>query len=170
VVILRTPRFFPEADDRDDVRTAYDDLNLKVNELLHRRIDLADAVAGHLAALERADLLGFGRYIVSATTPFALTDASVLTTDAPTVVARHFPDFEAVYGQRGWSMFPTIERVYDNTRARRDLGWTPVVGFRSALDALARGEDPRSPLALVVGAKGYHSTPDRGLHDAIGPS
>ena len=44
VVILRTSRFFPEADDRDDVRAAYDDLNLKVNELLYRRVDLEDVV------------------------------------------------------------------------------------------------------------------------------
>src|ERR1700742_1999432 len=33
VLILRTSRFFPEADDRDDVRAAYPDMNVKVNEL-----------------------------------------------------------------------------------------------------------------------------------------
>ena len=67
-VILRTSRFFPEPDDRDDVRSAYDDLNLKVNELLHRRVDLEDVVGAHLLALERAPAIGFGRYIISATT------------------------------------------------------------------------------------------------------
>src|ERR687894_582472 len=36
-LVLRTSRFFPEADDRDEVRTAYDDANVKVNELLYRR-------------------------------------------------------------------------------------------------------------------------------------
>jgi UDP-glucose 4-epimerase len=30
-LILRTSRFFPEPDDRDEVRSAYEDLNLKVN-------------------------------------------------------------------------------------------------------------------------------------------
>jgi UDP-glucose 4-epimerase len=40
VLILRTSRFFPEADDRDDVRAAYPDANLKVNELLYRRVDI----------------------------------------------------------------------------------------------------------------------------------
>ncbi|HEY1569003.1 MAG TPA: NAD(P)-dependent oxidoreductase, partial [Solirubrobacteraceae bacterium] len=30
-LILRTSRFFPEDDDREDARTAYEDLNLKVN-------------------------------------------------------------------------------------------------------------------------------------------
>ena len=53
VLILRTSRFFPEADDRDEVRERYDDLNLKVNELLYRRVDLEDAVSAHLCALER---------------------------------------------------------------------------------------------------------------------
>ena len=53
-LILRTSRFFPEADDRDEVRAAYEDANLKVNELLYRRVDLADVVSAHRLALERA--------------------------------------------------------------------------------------------------------------------
>ena len=44
ILILRTSRFFPEADDRDEVRAAYEDANLKVNELLYRRADLEDVV------------------------------------------------------------------------------------------------------------------------------
>jgi UDP-glucose 4-epimerase len=157
VVILRTSRFFPEPDDRDQVRTAYLDLNLKVNELLYRRVDLEDAVRAHLAALDRAPALGFGRYIISATTPFTRADAAALHADAPAVVARLFPDYPEIYGRRGWKMLPAIERVYDNARARRDLGWTPRFDFRHALDRLARGADPRSDLALAVGAKGYHA-------------
>ena len=70
-LILRTSRFFPEPDDRDEVRTVYDDLNLKVNELLYRRVDLEDVVSAHQLALERAPAIGFGRYIISATTPFS---------------------------------------------------------------------------------------------------
>ncbi len=45
VLILRTSRFFPEADDRDEIRAVYDDANLKANELLYRRVDLEDAVS-----------------------------------------------------------------------------------------------------------------------------
>jgi UDP-glucose 4-epimerase len=157
VVILRTSRFFPEADDRDELRTGYLDLNLKVNELLYRRVDLEDVVRAHLDALDRAPQLRFGRYIVSATTPFAPGDAAALREDAPAVVARLFPDYEAIYARLGWKMLPAIERVYDNARARRDLGWAPRFDFRHALDRLARSEDPRSDLALSVGAKGYHA-------------
>ena len=156
-LILRTSRFFPEPDDRDDVRAAYDDVNLKVNELLYRRVDLEDVVSAHRLALERAPAIGFGRYIVSATTPFTPDDLATLRTDAPAVVRRLFPDYEDVYAQRGWTMFPGIERVYVNARARRDLGWSPRYDFRRAIDRLRAGEDPRSPLALAVGAKGYHA-------------
>src|SRR5207253_244718 len=124
VLMLRTSRFFPEPDDRDDVRSAYLDLNLKVNELLYRRVDLEDAVRAHLNALDRAPALGFGRYIISATTPFTRADAAALHADAPAVVARRFPDYPEIYAHRGWRMLPAIERVYDNARARRDLGWT----------------------------------------------
>jgi UDP-glucose 4-epimerase len=157
VVVLRTSRFFPEADDNDERRTAYDDLNLKVNELLYRRVDLDDLVRAHLDALDRAPRIGFGRYIVSATTPFTRADTEALHADAPAVVARLFPDYQEVYARRGWRMLPAIDRVYDNARARHDLGWSPRFDFRHALDRLSRGEDPRSDLARAVGAKGYHA-------------
>jgi nucleoside-diphosphate-sugar epimerase len=155
-LILRTSRFFPEGDDRDDVRAAYPDANVKVNELLYRRVDLEDVVGAHRVALERAPAVGFGRYIVSATTPFTRDDLAGLRADAPAVVRRLFPGYEDVYAALGWTMFPSIERVYDNARARRELGWAPRHDFAHALERLAAGEDPRSPLAIAVGAKGYH--------------
>jgi UDP-glucose 4-epimerase len=156
-LILRTSRFFPEPDDRDDVRSRYADANLKVNELLYRRVDIEDVVSAHRLAMERAGRIGFGRYIVSATTPFTRDDLAQLRTDAPSVVRRLFPDHEAIYAERGWSMFPGIDRVYDNGRARTELGWAPRYDFRRALDLVAAGEEPRSELARTIGAKGYHS-------------
>jgi UDP-glucose 4-epimerase len=156
-LILRTSRFFPEADDRDDVRASYDDANLKVNELLYRRVDLEDVVSAHRLALERAPQIGFGRYIVSATTPFTRDDLAELRADAPAVVRRRFPHYEAVYERRGWRMFPSLERVYVNERARRELGWAPRYDFAHVLDRLEVGGDHRSALAVSVGAKGYHA-------------
>jgi nucleoside-diphosphate-sugar epimerase len=158
-VVLRTSRFFPESDDRDEVRRGYDDANVKVNELLYRRVDLEDVVGAHRLALERAPAIGFGRYVISATTPFTPDDLAALAVDAPAVVRRRFPHYEAVYAPRGWTMFPRIERVYVNARARRELGWSPRHDFGHALDRLAAGEDPRSALAREIGAKGYHPVP-----------
>jgi nucleoside-diphosphate-sugar epimerase len=160
VVVLRLARFFPEPDDRDDVRAAFPaDPNLKVNEYLHRRVDLADAVDAHLRAAERAPDLGFGRYVVSATTPFTPDDLPALATDAAAVVARLFPAERDDYARWGWRLPPTLDRVYDNARARRDLGWTPRVDFRAAVDLVRTTGDHRGPLARAVGAKGYHAAP-----------
>ncbi|HEX5617041.1 MAG TPA: NAD(P)-dependent oxidoreductase [Solirubrobacteraceae bacterium] len=156
-LILRTSRFFPEPDDRDEIRAAYEDANLKVNELLYRRVDLADVVGAHRLALDKAPEIGFGRYIISATTPFTRDDLQSLRADAPAVVARRFPHYEQVYADRGWRMFPSIERVYVNERARTELGWAPRYDFAHALELLANGEEVRSELAKQVGAKGYHA-------------
>jgi len=154
-LVLRTSRFFPEADDDDDTSASFDLLNHKVNELLYRRVDLHDVVTAHRAALD-SDLGHFVRYVVSATTPFSPADLSELRSDAPRVVRRLYPEYEQLFSHRGWTMSPTIDRVYVNARARQDLGWRPTYDFRHALDSLAAGQDPRSALALQVGAKGYH--------------
>src|SRR4051812_23918841 len=155
-LVLRTSRFFPEGDDRDDVRAAYDDANLKVNELLYRRVDLEDAVSAHLLALERAPEIGFGRYIISATTPFRREDLARLRVASAAVVRERFPDVGRVFEPRGWRLLDSIERVYDNALARRELGWAPRWDFGHALARLEAGEAPRSDLAIAVGAKGYH--------------
>jgi nucleoside-diphosphate-sugar epimerase len=156
VIVLRTSRFFPEADDADHVRAAYADPNVKANEFLYRRADLQDVVDAHLLAMAQAERIGFGRFIVSATTPFSRGDLAQLREDAPAVVRRLFPDQEAEYARRGWSMFPGIDRVYVSERAREALGWAPRYDFRYVLDRLKEDADPRSPLAAAVGAKGYH--------------
>lgn len=155
-LVLRTSRFFPENDDVPEKAAAFDDANLKINELLYRRVDTADVVSAHLAAIERAPALGFGKYIVTATTPFTRADLAELGTDAPAVLARHVPEYRDVFAARGWKMLPVLDRVYVNERARRDLGWQPVYDFRRALADVAAGKDYRSPLAVAVGSKGYH--------------
>lgn len=156
-IVLRTARFFPEEDDDPELRSQYDDLNLKVNEYLYRRLDLADAVDAHILAAERAQVIGFGRYVVSATSPFEPQHLLQLRNDAPKVVRGLFPDYEETYRPRSWRMLPGIDRVYVNHRARAELGWTPRFDFRHVLDCLRRGDDVFSPLARAVGSKGYHA-------------
>jgi nucleoside-diphosphate-sugar epimerase len=155
-LVLRTSRFFPEEDDNPATRRDYDDGNVKANEFLHRRVDLEDVVAAHLLALEKAPTIGFGRYVISATTPFHPDDLAEPRVNAPEVVRRRVPEYEEEYRRRGWKMFPGIDRVYVNERARRELGWRPRYDFRSVLDLLKAGADVRSPLARAVGSKGYH--------------
>src|SRR4029453_14591672 len=85
VMILRTSRFFPEDDDDPTMRAAYALENAQANELLYRRLDIADAGRAHLLAVERAPKVGFGRYVVSATSPFEPGHLAALARDAASV-------------------------------------------------------------------------------------
>lgn len=156
VLVLRTSRFFPEPDDLADRRAAFDAENLRVVELLHRRVDIDDVVGAHLMAIERAREIGFGRFIVSATSPFMREDLATLRLSPRTVLRQRVPAFEAVFEARGWRLPDEIDRVYVNERARAELGWAPTYDFARAINALAEGRDPRSPLARTIGFKGYH--------------
>ena len=155
-VVLRTSRFFPEEDDSAAVRAVFAPDNAKANEFLFRRVDIEDVVAAHLLAAERAPRLGFGKYIVSATTPFTPDDLSLLRADAPAATLARVPEYAAEYARRGWRMFASVDRVYDNAKARRDLGWEPQWDFRRLVRQLSNNENPGSELAQRVGAKGYH--------------
>jgi UDP-glucose 4-epimerase len=63
-----------------------------------------------------------------------------------------------LYTARGWRLFPSIDRVYVNDRARSELGWQPEFDFAHVLSSLRAGRDWRSELARQVGSKGYHDT------------
>jgi len=156
-VVLRTSRFFPEEDDNLEVRNVYSDANAKANEFLYRRVEIEDVVSAHLLAAERAPAIGFRKYIISATTPFLPSDLPGLPIDAPRIVRQRVPDYETEYERRGWKMFPSIGRVYVNERARKELQWNPRYSFSQVLDRLRAGDDLRSPLAQIIGSKGYHA-------------
>lgn len=151
VVVLRTGRFFPEADDMAHV-IRQSDANTKANELLFRRLTVADAAEAHVVALDRAPEIGFDIFIISAPPPFSPDDCAALISDAPRVVARYFPDYPALYARLGWTMFDSIDRVYDPSRAARRLGFVCRTGFREMLAGLqsAGGGSERS-----------HHSPDR---------
>jgi len=158
-VVLRTSRFFPEEDDSAAVRAAFPGDNAKVNEFLFRRADLEDIVEAHVLAAERAARLGFGKYVISATTPFSHDDLPALRADAARATLAHVPEYEAEYARLGWRMIASIDRVYANERARRELGWEPRWDFRRLMRQLREGESIGSDLARRIGAKGYHATP-----------
>jgi UDP-glucose 4-epimerase len=166
-IILRTSRFFPEEDDNPDIRGKYSGMNAQANELLHRRADIEDIVEAHLLALEKVPALGFGRYIVSATTPFSRDDLQDLRGKAAEVVERLHPGATEIYRQAGWTLFDEIDRVYDNSAARAALGWQPNYDFGHVLACLREGQDFRSDLARAVGVKGYD---DRTFEDGPYPT
>jgi UDP-glucose 4-epimerase len=155
-IVLRTSRFFPDEDDDAAIRRAYVDDNVKANEFAYRRVDLEDVVTAHLLAMERAPALAFRRYVISATTPFTRNDLPRLRTDALVLLRERFETYDREYARRGWKMFPTVDRVYDNALARDELGWVPRWTFGYVLERLAADAEIRSSLAKRVGFKGYH--------------
>ncbi|HEV7372361.1 hypothetical protein, partial [Arenibaculum sp.] len=117
---------------------AQTDANTKANELLFRRLTVDDAAEAHVVALEKAPAIGFDVFIVSAPTPFSAEDCEALIADAPGVVARYFPEYPELYARRGWTMFDSIDRVYDPSRAAERLGFVCRTGFKELLAELAR--------------------------------
>jgi UDP-glucose 4-epimerase len=156
-IVLRTSRFFPEEDDNRKMRAIYPDSNIKANEFLYRRVEIEDVVSAHLLAAKKARSIGFGTYIISATTPFTKADLADLRLHATEVVKRLVPEFVPVYEQLGWKMFPSLDRVYVNERARTELGWQPKYDFKYILEQMRTSKELRSQLAVQVGVKGYHT-------------
>ncbi|KAK1712048.1 oxidoreductase-like protein [Colletotrichum lupini] len=160
VLVLRTSRFFPEPDDDEDRRTAMpDDANLKVCELAYRRVDIADVVSAVVCGMEKAGKIGFGKYIISAPPPFAARSTLLrrLDSDAGAVVAEVVPGCAAVFEKLGWTLLDRLDRVYDSSKAVRELGWRPQWTMEKVVERLARGEDWRSELTYAVGKRGYHA-------------
>jgi len=136
IIVLRTARFFPE---EDDTHRALSGENMKANEFLNRRLTVEDCARAHLVALENAPEVGFGLYIVSAPTPFRRDELAALKADAPAVIARHFPDAAELYSERGWSLPPSIGRVYDASAIEHDLGFRCETDFGTVLTSLREG-------------------------------
>jgi UDP-glucose 4-epimerase len=142
MVILRIARFFPEEDDMAHV-IVESEPNTKANEFLFRRLTVEDAAESHVVALSKAPILGFDTFIVSARSPFSPNDCEELIVDAPSVVARYFPQFPDLYARAGWTMFKSIDRVYDSRKASRLLGFQCRTGFKEKLEELQRQLDLR---------------------------
>ncbi len=120
-VVLRTSRFFRAP------------AELVAQEMGHRRVHLADAVSAHLCAAQQAGAIGFGRYVVSASSPFLPDDLPLLATDAAAVLRLRVPGCEAAFARAGWQLPQRIDRVYVNALARRDLCWAPQHTLASLL-------------------------------------
>lgn len=152
-IVLRTSRFFPEDDDTHQVLSGP---NMKANELLHRRATVQDMAAAHVCALERADRVGFGLYLVSAPTPFQPSHARALKQDAAAVICECYPDAARLYAEQGWHLPTTIGRVYDGTQITRTLDFHYDTRFEDVLHALRSG----APLPVAHDAS-YVSPPWR---------
>ena len=123
VRILRMSRCFPEP------------ANLMAMYRVHRGIDARDVAMAHARALAHPHA---GTWNISGATPFVPDDAAPLAADAPPVVRMRAPALAADFAARAWELPPSIDRVYDASRATRELGWTPRYDYREVLAQLDR--------------------------------
>jgi nucleoside-diphosphate-sugar epimerase len=160
-LVLRTSRFFPEEDDDDEARARFEDDNLKVCELLYRRVDVADVVSAHVCAMREADRIGWAKYIISAPPPFTKSDALLraLDLDAAEAITEVRPLHAKMLLDRGWKLPTRLDRVYDSSKAVAELKWEPKYTFERALELVSEGKDWKSPLTGKMGKRGYHATP-----------
>ena len=159
VLVMRTSRFFPEEDDDEDRRNAMSDDNLKLLELAYRRVDIADIVSAAVCGMARAREIRWGRYIISAPTPFSNDEETLraLESNPGEVFRRVAPGMDTVFEEKGWKHLARVDRVYDASKAVAELGWQPKYTFAWAVERWARGEEWRSELVGRVGRKGYHA-------------
>lgn len=133
--------------------------NLKLLELAYRRVDIQDVADGCVAAMKKAPEIGWGRFVLSAPSPFPRDEATLerLKTNAADVFEELLPGASQILKSQGWEFLSCVDRVYDSARAQKELGWTPQFTIQKSLERLSRGEEWRSELAHQVGRRGYHS-------------
>lgn len=161
VLVLRTSRFFSEEDDEEDRRNAMDDENLKVLEMAYRRCDMRDVVSAAVCAMNKAKDIGWANYIISAPPPFSNHPETLAALDRnpAEVLSQCNPSVPIVFQKKGWKHLNRIDRVYDSSKAIRELGWEPKYTFDRTIEMIAQGQDWRSDLVEKVGKKGYHAVP-----------
>ncbi len=115
-----------------------------------------NVVDAHLCALERADALGFGRYIISATTPLRPAAWPSAARRPPAIVRRRVPGWEAAYGGSAGAWRPrSIGST--TTRAREALGWRPRrLRRRGRARAQPAGGEIPQPARARDRRQGYH--------------
>ena len=64
---------------------------------------------------------------------------------APAVIGRHFPGAAELYARAGWELPESIDRVYDPSLARLELGFRCRTDFAAVLNSLRDG----SPLPFA---------------------
>ena len=162
ILVLRTSRFFPEEDDDEERRSCMAEDNLKALELTYRRVDIADIVSACHCGMLKAKDIRWGKYIISAPPPFRERDEDTLRAlndgqRFAEVLAQVTPNVEDVFRSKGWTLLGRIDRVYDSSKAVKELGWEPEYTFERTVERIGKGEEWRSPLTLQVGRKGYHA-------------
>ncbi len=142
VVVLRAPRFFCE----DLLEGSASSLpNAMANELLGRRVALADLLTAHLLAAVRAAELNGRILTLCAPWPEALGRLGSAAAIGAAIVATFGNN--AYQDAPGWRLPKAVTRVYDSSSAVAALGWRPIYTFEAILERL-KGGDPVGLMGL----------------------
>ena len=127
---LRVSRFFPEPP------------RLMAIYRLYRGVDVRDAAAAHLLALDAPRLPGsFDSFNISAHSPLSRDQLHQLKHRADRVLRAQFPWIDGAFERRDWKLPTSIDRVYVTEKAERVLGYRPRHGLVQYLQEFApRGE------------------------------
>jgi len=98
---------------------------------LYRGIDRRDVAKAHALALARSGPAA--TYVISAATPFVREDCEELFDDAPSVMERRCPGLSRRLAVTGWRLPRSIDRVYDASKARTELGFSTRHDIESCL-------------------------------------
>lgn len=118
--VLRVSRFLPE------------DENTKAIHRLYRGLDEKDGALAHLLALEKK-FDTFEIFNISNESPFQKTDLETLFHNPKEVIAKYYPNIEAIFKHKNWVFPDKIDRVYSIEKAKRVLNFQPLHNFNSFL-------------------------------------
>ena len=123
--VYRVGRFLPETD------------NLKLNHRLYRGLDERDGAEALRLALEHK-FEQFEIFNISSGSPFQKEDLIELKHDAPSVIARYYPEAIELYERNHWTLPESIDRVYRSDKAMQTLNYQPKFTF----EYLLKGSGP----------------------------
>ncbi len=124
--IIRMSRCFPES------------APLMAWYRLSRGIDARDVAEAHALALVNDGAMS-QTYVISGATSFLREDCTELWHDAASVLKRRVPDLVQDFMRRSWDLPTMIDRVYDSTKAQKELDWKPHFGYGDVLFLLDQG-------------------------------
>ncbi|MFI0968001.1 NAD-dependent epimerase/dehydratase family protein [Streptomyces sp. NPDC021080] len=119
-VCLRIARCFPEPP------------AVRARHRLYRGVDIADVTEAHLLAV-RGPQEVTGVLNIAGPYPWQAEDRRQLRHDPVVLITQRIPEVAAGFGQLGWALPMSIDRVYVSARAGAVLGYRPRHGVTALL-------------------------------------
>ncbi len=102
---------------------------------MYRGLALSDVAAAHQLALMKEEI-GYGLYNISAQSPFVPEELTQLKFDPLPLVRIKLPGLLDYFADQNWPLPSSIDRVYVIEKAKRELGFNPLVNAQAYLDQL----------------------------------